>query len=63
MREFCKRKTPEQRKRIVTAPFGLPLLSEGKLKGFAGPTEVLQLVDKQHVRRIRVRRPPYNGRR
>ena len=26
MSEFCKRKTHEQRKRIVTAPFGLPLL-------------------------------------
>ena len=26
MSEFCKCKTHEQRKRIVTAPFGLPLI-------------------------------------
>ena len=32
MSEFCKRKTHEQRKRIVTAPFGLPLLKSGSSK-------------------------------
>ena len=31
MREFCKRKTPEQRKRIASEPFDLPLPKSGKL--------------------------------